>query len=200
MSKHSSVRMPARALRRGAVTLTGAAVISGIAMSGSAQAAVHNWDGVAQCESSGNWSINTGNGYFGGLQFNQSTWQAYGGGSYAPRADLASKAGQIAVAERVLSGQGAGAWPVCGSRLTGGTSAPAAAPAPARAPARAPAPAPAAAAPTGGGSYVVHTGETLNQIAAAHGVAGGWQALFRMNGSRISNPNLIFAGQRLLLG
>ena len=61
-------------------------------------------------------------------------------------------------------------------------------------------PAPAASAPTGGGSYVVHTGETLNQIAAAHGVAGGWQALFRINGSRISNPNLIFAGQRLLLG
>ncbi|MGZ4658334.1 MAG: transglycosylase family protein [Blastococcus sp.] len=195
MSKHRSVRMPARALRRGAVALTGAAAISGIAMSGSAQAAVHNWDGVAQCESGGNWSINTGNGYYGGLQFSQSTWQANGGGAYAPRADQASKAGQIAVAERVLSSQGIGAWPVCGAKLSGGTSAPAAAPAPAPAPA----PARAAAAPATGGTYVVRSGETLNQIAAAHGVAGGWQALFQLNGSRISNPNLIFAGQRLLM-
>ncbi|HEV7213144.1 MAG TPA: transglycosylase family protein [Blastococcus sp.] len=199
--------MPARAVRRAAVTLTGAAVISGIAMSGSAQAAVHNWDGVAQCESGGNWSINTGNGYFGGLQFSQTTWQAYGGGAYAPRADLASKSGQIAVAERVLGGQGVGAWPVCGAKLTGGTSAPAAAPAPVRAPAPAPAAAPARASrsvrtaptPVTSATYVVRPGETLGQIAAAHGVAGGWQALFQLNGSRITDPNLIFAGQRLLM-
>jgi hypothetical protein len=77
----------------------------------------HGWDAVALCESGGNWSINTGNGYYGGLQFNQSTWNAYGGAAYASRADLATKSQQITVAERVLAGQGAGAWPVCGRSL-----------------------------------------------------------------------------------
>jgi hypothetical protein len=76
-----------------------------------------NWDAVAACESGGNWATNTGNGYYGGLQFSQSTWDAFGGGAYASRADLASKSAQIAVAEKVLAGQGAGAWPHCGSRL-----------------------------------------------------------------------------------
>ncbi|WP_328917198.1 MULTISPECIES: transglycosylase family protein [unclassified Streptomyces] len=71
------------------------------------------WDKVAHCESSGNWNINTGNGFYGGLQFAASTWKAYGGQAYAPRADLATKDQQIAVAEKVLKGQGAGAWPVC---------------------------------------------------------------------------------------
>ncbi|MGA4541536.1 transglycosylase family protein [Uniformispora flossi] len=71
------------------------------------------WDGVASCESSGNWSANTGNGFYGGLQFTQSTWNAFGGGQYAPRADQATKDQQIAVAERVRAGQGPGAWPVC---------------------------------------------------------------------------------------
>jgi Transglycosylase-like domain len=77
----------------------------------------HDWDTVAMCESGGNWSINTGNGYYGGLQFNSSTWLGYGGGAYAPRADLASKAQQIAIAEKVLAAQGKGAWPVCGRNL-----------------------------------------------------------------------------------
>lgn len=76
-----------------------------------------NWDAVAQCESGGDWSINTGNGFYGGLQFTQSTWDAYGGQAYAPRADLASRDAQIAIAERVYQGQGAGAWPVCGANL-----------------------------------------------------------------------------------
>ena len=91
------------------MVLTGAAGLTLGVLSGSAQAADHNWDGVAQCESSGNWSINTGNGYYGGLQFSQSTWVAYGGLAYASRADLASKDAQIAVAERTLDGQGIGA-------------------------------------------------------------------------------------------
>lgn len=72
------------------------------------------WDRVAACESGGNWSISTGNGYFGGLQFTPSTWAAYGGRTYAPQASQATRAQQIAVAERVLAGQGPGAWPVCG--------------------------------------------------------------------------------------
>jgi peptidoglycan hydrolase CwlO-like protein len=77
----------------------------------------HDWDAVALCESGGNWSINTGNGYYGGLQFSASTWAAHGGLTYAPRADLASRAEQIAVAENVLASQGAGAWPTCGRAL-----------------------------------------------------------------------------------
>ncbi|MET8178116.1 transglycosylase family protein [Streptomyces sp. NPDC005336] len=79
-------------------------------------APVDTWDKVAQCESGGNWSINTGNGYYGGLQFSQHTWEAFGGTAYAARADLASKSEQIRVAEAVLGRQGPGAWPVCSVR------------------------------------------------------------------------------------
>lgn len=75
------------------------------------------WDDLAQCESGGNWSINTGNGYQGGLQFHSQTWNAYGGQQYAPRADLATREQQIAVAERVLAVQGWGAWPACSAKL-----------------------------------------------------------------------------------
>jgi hypothetical protein len=71
------------------------------------------WDAIAACESGGNWSIDTGNGYYGGLQFSASTWLAYGGGAYAPTANLATRDEQIAVAERVQAAQGWGAWPVC---------------------------------------------------------------------------------------
>jgi len=74
-----------------------------------------NWQAIAACESGGNWSANTGNGFYGGLQFSQGTWDAYGGGQYASSANLASPSQQIAVAERVLGGQGIGAWPVCGA-------------------------------------------------------------------------------------
>ena len=74
-----------------------------------------NWAAIAACESGGNWSADTGNGFYGGLQFTEQTWLAYGGGQYASSANLASEAQQIAVAERVLAGQGIGAWPVCGA-------------------------------------------------------------------------------------
>jgi hypothetical protein len=80
-------------------------------------ATAHDWDAVALCESGGNWSINTGNGFYGGLQFTPSTWAAFGGTAYAPRADLAARSQQIAVAEKVLATQGPGAWPTCGRRL-----------------------------------------------------------------------------------
>jgi len=79
----------------------------------------NDWDAVAQCESGGNWAINTGNGFYGGLQFTTSTWLAFGGGAYAPRADLAARSQQIAIAEKVLAVQGPGAWPTCGRNLTG---------------------------------------------------------------------------------
>ena len=74
-----------------------------------------NWSAIAACESGGNWSANTGNGFYGGLQFSEQTWLGYGGGQYASSANLATAAQQIAVAERVLAGQGIGAWPVCGA-------------------------------------------------------------------------------------
>jgi len=103
-----------------AVVLAGvvvAAPVAGLVAATSASAAsVSTWDAVAQCESTGNWSINTGNGYSGGLQFSPSTWAAYGGTQYAASADQASKGQQIAVAEKVLASQGPGAWPVCGPR------------------------------------------------------------------------------------
>lgn len=82
-----------------------------------ASAQAHNWDAVAECESGGNWAISTGNGYYGGLQFSQSTWTGYGGGAYASTANQATREQQIEIAENVLAGQGVGAWPVCGQRL-----------------------------------------------------------------------------------
>jgi Transglycosylase-like domain/LysM domain len=74
-----------------------------------------NWSAIAACESGGNWSASTGNGFYGGLQFTEQTWLAYGGGQYASSANLASQSQQVAVAQRVLAGQGIGAWPVCGA-------------------------------------------------------------------------------------
>jgi hypothetical protein len=86
-----------------------------LSASGSQPAGV--WDAIAACESGGDWSINTGNGYYGGLQFSGSTWLAYGGGEFASRADLASRDEQITVAERIRAGGGFGAWPTCAGRL-----------------------------------------------------------------------------------
>ncbi|NLG55322.1 MAG: DUF348 domain-containing protein [Rhodococcus sp.] len=75
------------------------------------------WDALAQCEAGGNWNINTGNGYYGGVQFDQNTWQRQGGLKYAPRADLATREEQIAIATRTQQTQGWGAWPSCSSRI-----------------------------------------------------------------------------------
>ncbi|OBH82626.1 resuscitation-promoting factor RpfA [Mycobacterium scrofulaceum] len=113
------------------IAVTGAVLGGGsIALAGQAAAATDGeWDQVARCESGGNWAINTGNGYHGGVQFSSSTWASHGGGQYAPSAELATKEQQIAVAERVLATQGRGAWPVCGGPLSGPT--PREAPAPA---------------------------------------------------------------------
>lgn len=110
-----------KAKQHQAVATLGVASVAGVTAltAGGAEAhaaSVSTWDKVAACESTNNWHINTGNGYYGGLQFTQSTWKAYGGTRYAPRADLATKSQQIAIAEKVLAGQGPGAWPVCGPR------------------------------------------------------------------------------------
>ena len=138
-------------------TIVGGLAFAGIAATGVGLAAApanaasgSTWDQLAQCESGGNWAINTGNGYYGGLQFNLGTWQANGG---AGNPASASREAQIAVAERVLASQGWGAWPACSAQLglsgTSGAAPAAAAPAPAPdpAPAQQAAPQPAAPAP-----------------------------------------------------
>jgi hypothetical protein len=107
--------------RRRALTVLGglAAAALPVVGGGTAQAAsAADWQKLAMCESGGNWAINTGNGYYGGLQFSSGTWLAYGGGAYAPRADLASPPQQMATADKVLASQGWNAWPSC-SRSTG---------------------------------------------------------------------------------
>ncbi|MBB5162364.1 transglycosylase family protein [Mycobacterium sp. AZCC_0083] len=105
------------------IAFTGAVIGTGsIALAGQAGAATDGeWDQVARCESGGNWAINTGNGYQGGVQFSPSTWASHGGGEFAPAANMATKEEQIAVAERVLASQGRGAWPVCGHGLSAST-------------------------------------------------------------------------------
>ncbi|MGV9409620.1 transglycosylase family protein [Nocardia sp. NPDC003693] len=106
----------------GLAAVTGALVAVPFGFSATASAApAHDWDGVAQCESGGNWGINTGNGYYGGLQFSPGTWAANGGTGMAHHA---SKEEQIRVAENVLATQGVGAWPHCGRYLRAGVSEP----------------------------------------------------------------------------
>ena len=110
--------MPARAATTVAATLGTAAVLAATFAS-PADAAVRHfaaWDRVANCESSGDWHINTGNGCYGGLQFSASTWAAYHGHRYARQASGATRREQIQVARRVLASQGRDAWPVCGPR------------------------------------------------------------------------------------
>ncbi|OFO15602.1 resuscitation-promoting factor RpfA [Corynebacterium sp. HMSC22B11] len=103
----------------GRIAVAGAALSAGAAAFAPAASAApdSDWDRLAQCEAGGNWQINTGNGYHGGLQFSPSTWNAYGGQKYAPYAYQASREQQIAVAEKVLAGQGWGAWPSCSAQL-----------------------------------------------------------------------------------
>ncbi|WP_432151504.1 transglycosylase family protein [Streptomyces sp. bgisy029] len=110
-------RRPSKTVRLATLAgVTGAAVAVPLMGATNASAAsVETWDAVAQCESGGNWSINTGNGYYGGLQFSQSSWAAAGGTQYASRADLASKDQQIATAEKLLDMQGPGAWACAGA-------------------------------------------------------------------------------------
>jgi LysM repeat protein len=98
------------ALRGATVGVVAGAAALGLGAGTASAAPDSTWDAVAKCESTNNWSINTGNGYYGGLQFSQSTWNAYGGQEYASRADLATKEQQIAIAEKTLAGQGWGAW------------------------------------------------------------------------------------------
>ncbi|MFI6281122.1 transglycosylase family protein [Streptomyces sp. NPDC050988] len=195
---------------RTTAVLAGAALLAPLgllAATGNAAAADSGvWDRIAQCESGGDWHINTGNGYYGGLQFSAGTWRAYGGSAYASTADKASKAQQIAVATKVQRGQGWGAWPTCSSRAGASGGAPAAS-APTTPTTKA-APAKPAKAPdrstghTGRGSsrgdYTVRSGDTLSAIAARHGTT--WQRIYAANKAAIGgDPDVIVPGQRLEL-
>lgn len=194
-------------INRASLTVTAGGV--GIAVpligTGSAHAAdVDTWNKVAACESSNNWSVNTGNGYYGGLQFTQSTWEAYGGTRYAARADLATKDQQIAVAEKVLDGQGPGAWPACSVRagLTRGGAAPDVQPQTGRSASVAdvqPQTTPQSRAGTAE-MYTVVRGDSLSGIADAEKVRGGWRQLYAANRKTVgADPDLILPGQRLKL-
>lgn len=132
-----------------------------------------HWDCLAKCESSGDWHINTGNGYYGGLQFWQPTWESFGGLRYARRADLATRDEQITIAKKVQAVQGWGAWPVCARRC---------------------------GLITGGRTYVVRRGDTLGAIARNHHVKGGWRALYKANRTTVGgNPNRLRVGTRLTI-
>jgi murein DD-endopeptidase MepM/ murein hydrolase activator NlpD len=200
------------------VTAGGAGMALPFMGAGTAQAAdVATWNKVAACESSNDWDINTGNGFYGGLQFTQSTWEAYGGRAYAARADLATKDQQIAVAEKVLDGQGPGAWPTCSVRagLTRGGAEPDIRPAgestrQAEKADRKQRPRtsiedvrPQSTPQSRAGSaemYTVVRGDTLSGIAEEREVRGGWRGLYAANRSAIGgDPDLIVPGQRLAL-
>ena len=204
MAKHRAPRyVRTKQVIAKAPVAAGATVVGFGVLSSPAQAATtHDWTGVAECESGGDWSINTGNGYYGGLQFSQSTWAAFGGTALAPRADLATPAQQVEIAEKVLAGQGVGAWPTCGRYLTDGATAAAAA-APAAAVDAAPATSSTDADTSARhasrtGDYTVERGDTLREIAAAHGES--WRQLYQRNADAIgTDPNRIFAGQVLVV-
>ncbi|MEU5103889.1 transglycosylase family protein [Streptomyces sp. NPDC021354] len=206
------------------VTASGAGLaLPLVGATGASAASEETWDKLAHCESTENWDINTGNGFYGGLQFTQSTWAAYGGTAYAPRADLASRDQQIAIAEKVLDAQGPGAWPSCSGRagLARGDAEPHSAAKAVNAsvtkgqqaaqPRRAepakqtkhdtPTPTSLPGRTTAKDSkYVVISGDSLSRIANRHEVGGGWQAIYQANRETIGgDPDLIYPGQRLAL-
>jgi nucleoid-associated protein YgaU len=203
--KHRKASSATRTIAR--VVVAGVAVGAPLAVAASPASADSgvNWDAVAQCESGGNWHINTGNGYYGGLQFTQSTWQA-NGGSGSPQ--NASRAEQIRVAENVLKSQGIGAWPVCGQRggsahvsasgsthhqSTTRTQSQHRSSTPKSTHKKAP-----TKVLTGNGDYTVVAGDTLSKIADQLNVAGGWHKLYDKNKNIVQDPNLIFPGQKLV--
>jgi hypothetical protein len=176
----------------GRLTAIGAVGVGAVAASILTPVAAHaatdvQWTRVAQCESGNNWHINTGNGYYGGLQFSSTTWTSFDVDNFASRADLATRNQQIDVANRVLGSQGWHAWPVC-SHDAG-------------------APGPSHrllshhAKVTGHGKwvpYTVKTGDTLSDIAKRHHVKGGWHAVYHHNRHVIgANPSMIRVGMKL---
>ncbi len=222
-----------------ATTVAGTGLLMAAAPAQAADLSV--WDKVAQCESSGNWSINTGNGFYGGLQFTKSTWNAFGGQEFASRADLATKSEQITVAQRTLAVQGPGAWPKCSiyaglTKANGGatgytassststssstavkaatttksttatkattstqatTSTKASTQASVKATTKSVAP--KKAVKSEDNVYTVKPGDSLWQIARAHGL-DSWESIYTLNQDQIDDPDLIYVGQRFVIG
>ncbi|MDQ1603641.1 MAG: hypothetical protein QOE01_1486, partial [Actinomycetota bacterium] len=215
---HSRHRRPHNRTRTiGLATAPLFAAIPVITSSSLAHAAtMTTWDRLANCESSGRWHINTGNGFYGGVQFTDGTWDDYRHGQFAGRADLATKTEQVIVAERLLDARGWAPWPACRDKLNldsgdakgspftadqhfenaGTTTSPSG----------------GTSTALGSGSathlahgkhrrslglkvYEVRRGDTLSAIARRRHVPGGWQAIYRINRRTVgANPNLIFAG------
>jgi len=216
--------------RKAALLATSGAAVAGLTMgaAGTAHAASGNvWDRVAQCESGGNWSINTGNGFYGGLQFTLQTWHAFGGSGMP---NQASRSQQIAVAQRVLASQGPGAWPVCsvkaGLTASNGGSSSSYTPQkqqtqqntqdytprhsqqqqstsrseqrPAQQQTQQTQPRHIAQTPQSSKTLTVKSGDTLSKLAQRYHLSS-WQSLWKANANSISDPNLIFVGQTLHL-
>ncbi|WP_018332365.1 transglycosylase family protein [Actinomycetospora chiangmaiensis] len=201
----SSEKSLARALTRRAaqLTLVGALAATPLALAAGTASAT-DWDAIAQCESSGNWSTNSGNGFSGGLQFTPSTWQAFGGSGSAHNA---SREEQIAVAERVKAAQGMNAWPTC-SKKTGNTSSSSnswsssssssssgSSSSSKKSTSSEAIKAPTASAVAPAGGYTVVSGDTLSSIASAHGVS--WEQVAQRNG--LADPDVLAVGQQLAL-
>ncbi|MHA6802186.1 transglycosylase family protein [Salinifilum ghardaiensis] len=184
------------------VAVAGAVVATPMAIAAPANAA--DWDALAQCESSGDWSANTGNGYYGGLQFDPTTWSAYGGGEYAANAHQATREQQIEIAEKVLSAQGVNAWPGCTAKIswTSGTtdysaetstdSESSASSTQYQAEQTTES---TGAAASGSGTYTVQNGDTLGEIGTKFGT--DFREIFEQNRDVLDDPNLIFPGQQL---
>lgn len=176
-------------LKRVLVTAVAASAVS-LTTTGLAHAAPDSvWDRLAQCESGGRWNINTGNGYYGGLQHSLRTWRAFGGEGMPHHA---SREEQIRVATRVQATQGWGAWPACSRKLGLRGTPPPAQVAPLR---EAPRERQTLRNDGGDGDYTVKAGDTLGSIAAAHGTS--WQALYENNRDVVENPNVIYPGEKL---
>ncbi len=190
----------------------GTATASAAAASAGVRTGV-DWDAVARCESGGRWQADTGNGYYGGLQFDSGTWRSNGGLAYAPRADRATREQQIAVAEHLAERRGLTPWPACGARAAHSGDHPAAHTgshrpahtrphASATPPSHADAPAPVCTdddedCPD---TWTVEPGDTLGGIAEAFATDGGWPALYELNQDTIGDdPDLLLPGQVLAL-
>jgi nucleoid-associated protein YgaU len=216
----SNTRAAAGGLALAALTAVGVGLTAAPAEAASGS----TWDAIAQCESSGNWSISTGNGYYGGLQFTLGTWHAFGGSGNPANA---SRATQIAVAEKVLASQGWGAWPACSAKLglyghsgaVSGASSTSSSSSSSSSTSHVSstssvhssstvrsssssthsAPRHVAHVKLSGKTYTVRSGDTLATIATKLHTRGGWQRLADANASTVTNPNLIYPGQKLHL-
>lgn len=200
--KHRKQPTAGRNIARMAVA--GAVVAAPMALAAPANAA--DWDSLAECESSGDWTANTGNGYYGGLQFDPSTWSAYGGDEHAANANDASREQQIEIAEKVLDAQGANAWPGCTEQQdwTSGSTEDTTESTPdeeatyeVASAEEQPAEEQQEQVPTQApeGDYTVQVGDTLGKIGEKFGV--DHHSVFEQNADLLEDPNMIFPGQQL---